>query len=155
MSQGAASRVAAQVLPLAAPVEMSRMVRSTEEVVVMACSFIRGRGLARGRWITGRSGARCRRGGWTHRGDTGGGGGVWRGGGGSQAGQGPVGGEVDGLIVAIQAGGAVAAAGPEFVGGHQPTRALHLTAEVRGVQGALQHGLVDASQLGEGEGLPQ
>src|SRR5699024_8919475 len=109
MSQGAASRVAAQVLPVAAPVEMSRMVRSTEEVVVMACSFIRGRGLGRG--------------------------------GGSQAGQGPVVSEVDGLIVAVQAGGAVAAAGPEFVGGHQPTRALHLTAEVRGVQGALQHGL--------------
>src|SRR5690625_6607530 len=60
---------------------MSRMVRSTGEVVVMACSFIRGRGLARGRWITGRSGARCRRGGWTHRGDTGG-----RGGGGRRSG---------------------------------------------------------------------
>src|SRR5699024_3622158 len=119
MSQGAASRVAAQVLPVAAPVEMSRMVRSTEEVVVMACSFIRGRG------------------------------------GGAQAGQGAVVSEVGGLVVAVQAGGAVAAAGPEFVGGHQPTRALHLTAEVRGVQGALQHGLVDASQLGEGEGLPQ
>src|SRR5699024_8919474 len=40
-----------------------------------------GAGSWAGRWITGRSGARCQRGGWTHRGGTGG-----RGGGGRRSG---------------------------------------------------------------------
>src|SRR5699024_3508222 len=64
-------------------------------------------------------------------------------------------GEADRAVVPVQAGRAVAASGAELVGGHEAAGAVHLSAEVRGIQAALEHRFVDAAQFGEGEALAE
>ena len=59
-------------------------------------------------------------------------------------------GELDVLVVAVEAGGPVAA-GAEAVGGDEVAGVLDLAAEVRGVQAAAEDRLVHLAQVGEGE----
>src|SRR5690606_6960053 len=59
-------------------------------------------------------------------------------------------GELDGGVVAVQPGGPVAA-GPEPVGGDEGSGVLDLAAEVRGIERAVEDGLVHLAQLSQGE----
>ena len=59
------------------------------------------------------------------------------------------------MVVPVQARRTVAASGAELLGGDEPSGGFDLSAEVRGVQTALEHRLVDTAQFGEGEALAE